>query len=892
MPVDALHHPHPYLFPWRALLWLLALASALAPNAVTAAPSAEMDFDIPADDAVPALRLFATQARRQVIYSGSAVANLKTAAVKGRFTARLALVQMVAHTGLTVVEDEKTGALAVSAHRPPPAHPDPPRHPSPEGKPPDPTMKRRTLLSALSTLLTISPAAAQTQKPAPVDQKTDEIIQLSVFQVQSSREHGYRAASSVTATGIGTEIANIPVNVGVVTQDFIQDWGGVELRDATKGVSGFNSDSQNSNRVWLRGFESSRILQDGFEIGFGMMTDGVDRIEIIKGPSAIFHGEVNPAGVVNLISARPTWRPQHQVRLSFGSFEHHRAYVQTSGPIIDDKLAYMAFASYTDEKGWADHMMRRIKIAGGAVTWQPLPKLKFTLDARRTDKVRIESALLPFSHPAFVAAVQAGQVAPLTTARAWLNANPLYGANTGQNVILVDHLVFKNREQNPFNGNYPQTENRQTIQAEMTYAHSKAVNFRLAAFDNEADRTGGFYTSFRPVAGYNRDLIFAAAEHRFNYSFSDTARSGLKADLNLNFSFLGVHHAMLVGYEHGKRESGTSSINTLATVYNPRTDPERDALAELRARNPAWFPPILDYGRLASDSYYVANQMSVLDGRLRLLAGARRMDLEVYSPGATAGSGRTNEQSKTTPQAGLLYRPSDLGALYVNYSESFESQLVVDALGGVSGPITGDGIEAGVKTDWMDGRISGTLGVYRIERANIARRDTPRERELNITPLWIMGGVQRTEGLDLDVTWTPQPNLQFIFTYAHMWFAETVADQQTPQQVGVRLRHTPEHALGLFGKYTFTGGPLKGFYVGASGLYRSTFNFHDSWDVPATVDNFRQLDLLAGYRLPLRDGRELTLSLNVNNVTDERFLDFQYLWNEPVNARFNIAYRF
>jgi len=876
----------------RSTAYLLLALLFCIPLPLPATESAEQDFDIPADEAVSALRLFATQSRRQVISSGAAVANLRTATVKGRFTAHLALVQMVAHTGLIVSEDPKTGALAITANRRPPAHPDPPKSSSSNETPPHTTMKSLTLSGAIAALLTVTPASAQTQRPAVTDPKSDEIIQLSVFQVQSSREHGYRAAGSVTATGIGTEIANIPVNVGVVTQDFIQDWGGVELRDATKGVSGFNSDSQNSNRVWLRGFESSRILQDGFEIGFGMMTDGVDRIEIIKGPSAIFHGEVNPAGVVNLISARPTWQHRHQVRLSYGSFDHHRAYFQTSGPLIGGKLAYMAFASYTKEGGWADHMMRRIKIAGGALTWQPLPKLKFTLDARRTEKERIESALLPFSHPAFVAAVQAGQVAPLTTARAWLNANPLYGPNVGQNAILVDHLVFKDREQNPFNRNYPQIENRQTVQAEMTYAHSKAVNFRLAAFDNEADRTSGFYTSFRPVAGYNRNLIFAAAEHRFNYGFSDQARSGLKADLNLNFSLLGIHHAMLVGYEHGKRKSGASNINTVATVYNPRTDPDRDALAELRARNPNWFPPIAEYGRLASDSYYVANQMSVLDGRLRLLAGARRMDLEVYSPGATAGSGRTNQQSKTTPQAGLLFRPSDLGAFYVNYSESFESQLVVDALGGVSGPITGDGIEAGLKTDWMDGRISGTLGVYRIERANIARRDTPRERELNITPLWIMGGVQRTEGLDLDVTWSPQPNLQFVFTYANMWFAETVADQQTPQQIGVRLRHTPEHALGLFGKYTFTEGALKGFYVGASGLYRSTFNFHDSWDVPATVDNFRQIDLLFGYRRSLRDGREMTVSVNINNVTNERFLDFQYLWNEPVNARLNIDFRF
>ena len=886
MPADALRYSSFPLFGRAALLICL-----LATFRLGAAEQAEQHFDIPADDAVAALRLFATQSGRQVLYSGSAVAGIRTTAIKGRFTAKSALIRLIDDPRLDVVEDEKTGALAIVARD---RNPDSPPTPSPEEKPPDPTMTKRRFLGTLASLLALTPGSAQTQVAPATSSATrsEDVIELSVFQVSSEREHGYRAASSVTATGIGTTIANIPLNVGVVTSDFIQDWGGVELRDATKGVSSFNSDSQNTNRVWLRGFESSRILQDGFEIGYGMMTDGVDRIEVIKGPSAIFHGEVNPAGVVNLISARPTWRPMHTIRLSYGSEEHYRAYFQSSGPLVPGKLAYMAFASYTDEEGWADHMMRRFQIGGAALTWQPLPKLKFTLDARRTEKKRIEPALLPFSHPAFVAAVQAGQVAPLTTARAWLNANPLYGPTEPQSQMLVDHLVFSDRKSNPTNGNYPQTEERQTVQAEMVYEHSEAVNLRLAAFDNEGERTNGFYTSFRPVAGYNRDLIFAAAEHRFNYSYNKQDRSGFKADLNLNFNFLGMNHAMLVGYEHSERKSGSSNINTVATVWNPRTDPERDALAELRAANPNWFAPIADFGRLKSDGFYIANQMSLLEGRLRLLAGARHMELETYTPGSTPGAGRVNEQSKTTPQFGALFRPSDLGAFYVNYSESFESQLVVDALGGVSGPITGDGIEAGIKSDWMDGRVSATLGVYRIERANIARRDTPRERELNITPLWIMGGVQRTEGLDLDVTYSPLPNLQFVLTYAHMWFAETVADQQTPQQVGVRLRHSPDHALGLFGKYTFVTGRLKGFYFGASGLYRSSFNFHDSWDVPATIDNYRVIDLLFGYKRPLQDGRELTVALNVNNVTDQRYLDFQYLWADPLTWRLSVGFRF
>ena len=287
MSADASPRHRPIL-----LFSLILLCALIALPRLAAAESSERTFNIPSDEAVGALRLFAQQSGRQVLYSGSAVSGVRTQAVHGRFTPKAALIRLLGETHLDVVEDERTGALAIVARDRSPDPPDPDSQ-----KPPDPTMTKRSLLGTLAGLLAVTPASAQTQ-PSRTSRAADgdEVLEMSVFEVSSERQHGYRAASSVTATGIGTTIANVPVNVGVVTSDFISDWGGVELREATKGVSGFNSDSQNTNRVWLRGFESSRILQDGFEIGYGMMTDGIDRIEVIKGPSAIFHGEVNPAG--------------------------------------------------------------------------------------------------------------------------------------------------------------------------------------------------------------------------------------------------------------------------------------------------------------------------------------------------------------------------------------------------------------------------------------------------------------------------------------------------------------------------------------------------------------------------------------------------------------------
>ena len=37
---------------------------------------------------------------------------------------------------------------------------------------------------------------------------------------------------------------------------------------------------------------------------------------------------------------------------------------------------------------------------------------------------------------------------------------------------------------------------------------------------------------------------------------------------------------------------------------------------------------------------------------------------------------------------------------------------------------------------------------------------------------------------------------------------------------------------------------------------------------------------------------EVTISLNVNNVTDVEYLDFQYLWADPMTYRFTLDYRF
>ena len=78
-----------------------------------AAEAAKKSFDLPAGDAATTLKVFTQQSGEQIVYPVEQMRGVKTNAVKGEFATRDALDRMLDKTGLAVVQDEKTGALAI-----------------------------------------------------------------------------------------------------------------------------------------------------------------------------------------------------------------------------------------------------------------------------------------------------------------------------------------------------------------------------------------------------------------------------------------------------------------------------------------------------------------------------------------------------------------------------------------------------------------------------------------------------------------------------------------------------------------------------------------------------------------------------------------------------------
>ncbi len=103
-------------------LWIWLLAGVTGPCIRAAEASTEMaprakaskkNFDIPAGDALTALKRFVAQSGEQLIYKTESIDGIRTDVVQGSFTAREALQRMLSGTALSVAQDEKNGVLAI-----------------------------------------------------------------------------------------------------------------------------------------------------------------------------------------------------------------------------------------------------------------------------------------------------------------------------------------------------------------------------------------------------------------------------------------------------------------------------------------------------------------------------------------------------------------------------------------------------------------------------------------------------------------------------------------------------------------------------------------------------------------------------------------------------------
>ena len=155
---------------------------------------------------------------------------------------------------------------------------------------------------------------------------------------------GYVATRSVTATKTNTPLLETPQSISVIGQEQIREQGATSLTQATQYTPGiysgvFGNDAR-LDFFLLRGFvasdyglykDSLQLLNYGFNY-FRVDPFGLERIEVLRGPSAVLFGAGNPGGLVNQITKRPTLLPFGYVEAGGGSYGQAYGAFDIGGP--------------------------------------------------------------------------------------------------------------------------------------------------------------------------------------------------------------------------------------------------------------------------------------------------------------------------------------------------------------------------------------------------------------------------------------------------------------------------------------------------------------------------------------------------------------------------------
>jgi outer membrane receptor protein involved in Fe transport len=119
----------------------------------------------------------------------------------------------------------------------------------------------------------------------------------------------------------------------VIGADFLRDIGADNIQDAFRYTSGISTDDGNEFRpaVRVRGFAPSALFRDGFLRYYNFDIDGIEQIEVVKGPNAVFFGRTSPGGIINYTTKKAQFRNETSFQATLGDHAYYKGTARLAG---------------------------------------------------------------------------------------------------------------------------------------------------------------------------------------------------------------------------------------------------------------------------------------------------------------------------------------------------------------------------------------------------------------------------------------------------------------------------------------------------------------------------------------------------------------------------------
>ncbi|XAH25533.1 TonB-dependent siderophore receptor [Xylophilus sp. GW821-FHT01B05] len=703
----------------------LALAAALAisASAVQAQPASNTptDITISAQPLAQALNELARQARVTLVVAPALVAGKSAPALSGRLTLEQALERLLAGSGLQASVDGSTVVV-----RPAPA-------------------------SSHTSLAEVT-VAANAERETPW-----------------GTLHGYIAKRGATATKTDTPLIETPQSISVITRDQMDAQGIQTVEQSLRYTAGVLTEITGYDLRYaslnIRGFDAS-LYRDGLRV-FKTGTYGdwladpqaLERVEVLKGPSAVLYGQGGPGGLVNQVSKRPTATPINEVTVSAGNHDRYQAAFDIGRPLNDDgSLLFRLNGLVRDSKTQTDYSQDNRLFIAPALTWKPSARTTLTVLADVTRDRMTPKSWWP--NQSLLNNYAQGKIPVHTFA-----GEPSFD-HYNRDMTSIGYLLEH------------QFDDSLTLRQNLRYAHYTLDYQHVYA---------------TAVRNDNRSVNRASLISR-----STSSTTTVDTHVQKDFSSGALRHKLLVGFDYqdfsGREDLGFGNAPTL-DIFNPVYG--TPFTAPVTARNTA---DVRQYGLYAQDQLRLGRW--IVNGGLR----HDRADTE-RSAGTAQVSAR---DGKTTGSTGLLYLFDSGLAPYASYATSFVP-VVGTNYSITPQPETGKQFEVGIKYQPPGSDSFITASLFDLRKQNVTTLDP------NSAVLRVQTGEVRSRGLELEAKTRLARSVDLIASYT--WLDAWVSRSNDPRELGKRPFQTARNTAKLWIDYAFQNNALRGWGVGGGVRY-------------------------------------------------------------------------
>jgi outer membrane receptor protein involved in Fe transport len=232
----------------------------------------------------------------------------------------------------------------------------------------------------------------------------EEAVELSPFVVDSTRDTGWVASTTLVGTRTNEQLVNLPMTVDAITADFMADMNAFTLEDAAIFVANVNTVSDldtkvDDNRSNYRGMELGGRANGQSSRNFFLWyaptdTYNIERIDFNKGSNSLMFGDAAPGGLAATYTKRARFTNLASVSGVYGPYGGYRGTLDLNRKIAD-RLAVRLNLLDRSQRSYIDLAESNLRAIHGAVTLKLTPTTTVRLEgeAGKFDRTRASNGV-------------------------------------------------------------------------------------------------------------------------------------------------------------------------------------------------------------------------------------------------------------------------------------------------------------------------------------------------------------------------------------------------------------------------------------------------------------------------------------------------------------------